>query len=368
MRLSAVSRAAGLALAADLPSVGAGNVPMLRAGATLTDRLCQALITQGINAVWVQDELSEGIEPVTLLPEDVRQQAAASARDALNSARDAFARQQPMPEQAVRELQQTAQRISELVAGTPDAALALTDLAAADAYTHRHSVNVCALGLLLANTLFRRNGWVDWDGRRRYDRVEERLAKLGLGLLVHDVGKMAVPLEVLNKPGKLDEDEWELMRQHPEAGVSLLRADSISPLVKAVVRDHHERWDGSGYPRGIEGEQINALARIAAVADVYDAVTSERPYKAAAPAHVGVKIIVDGSGTAFDPEVVEIFRRVVFPYPVGTPLRLDDEQVTGVVCRVDPDHPDTPVVRFPGQDGPVEVPVDTRARSVSVVL
>ncbi len=114
-----------------------------------------------------------------------------------------------------------------------------------DQYTHRHSVNVTALGLLLGRTIYRRHGWVDYRGKRRFDGIEARLALLGMGLLLHDVGKIAIPAAVLNKPGPLDEGEWELMRTHPDAGVALLRSETISPLVKSVVRHHHERWDAA---------------------------------------------------------------------------------------------------------------------------
>ena len=101
---------------------------------------------------------------------------------------------------------------------------------------------------------------------------------------------MAVPADVLNKPGPLDPAEWQLMRTHPEAGVALLGTSTLGPLVTAVIRDHHERMDGSGYPRGAVGDDIHPFARIAAVADVYDAITSARPYKAAALARVGVQV------------------------------------------------------------------------------
>jgi HD-GYP domain-containing protein (c-di-GMP phosphodiesterase class II) len=115
--------------------------------------------------------------------------------------------------------------------------------------------------------------------------------------------------------------------------------------VRAVVREHHERWDGKGYSEGLAGIGIHQLARIAAVADVYDAVTSERPYRPAQAPAVGVDVIVTGSGTQFDPEVVDVFRRLVFPYPVGSELRLADGS-TGVVAAVDVDEPERPLVRF----------------------
>jgi len=135
------------------------------------------------------------------------------------------------------------------------------------------------------------------------------------------------------------------MRSHPEVGAQLIGDDAYSPIIRAVVREHHERWDGTGYPQGLSGDHIHQLARIAAVADVYDAVTSERPYRGAQPPKVGVDVIVQNSGTQFDPEVVEVFRRVVFPFPVGSEVTLPGG-VVGVVADVDPDAPERPLVRF----------------------
>jgi hypothetical protein len=134
------------------------------------------------------------------------------------------------------------------------------------------------------------------------------------------------------------------MRGHPRAGVDMLRSDLISPLVKVVVRSHHERWDGGGYPDGLAGLDIHQLARVAAPADVYDAVTSERAYAPARPADVGVQIVLEGSGRAFDPDVIDVFKRVVAPYPPGTEVRLSDGR-RGVVASVPPENLERPCVR-----------------------
>jgi HD-GYP domain-containing protein (c-di-GMP phosphodiesterase class II) len=356
MRLTTVSRAVGLRLARDLPATGTGRLPLLSHGTVLSERHQRALTERGIHAVWVEDELSEGIEPVELLDETVRAETAARVRDALDTARAAFASSQRLPPSTLQDLSSIVERVAANIHSNADAALVLNDLAAADQYTHRHSVNVTALGLLLARAQFRRHGWLDYRGQRRFDRMDQRLSTLGMGLLLHDIGKMAVPAPVLNKPGPLDDGEWKLMRTHPEAGVALLGSSSTtSALVTTVIRDHHERMDGTGYPRGIAGEEIHMFARLAAVADVYDAITSARPYKAAAPPSEGVAAISTGAGSSFDAEVVETFRRVVFPYPVGTELTLADGTI-GVVAAVKPDEPHLPLVRLP--DG--ERHVDTR--------
>jgi HD-GYP domain-containing protein (c-di-GMP phosphodiesterase class II) len=168
------------------------------------------------------------------------------------------------------------------------------------------------------------------------------------------VGKLAVPAEILNKPGRLDPHEWEIMKTHPTAGLELLRSDLISPLVKVIVRSHHERWNGDGYPDGKAGEEIHELARIAAVADVYDAVTSERVYAAAKPAHVGVRIIREGRGTAFDADVVDVFSKLVAPFQPGDAVELTDGRA-GVVADVPQADLDRPVVRVVGHGRPYEL-------------
>jgi HD-GYP domain-containing protein (c-di-GMP phosphodiesterase class II) len=246
------------------------------------------------------------------------------------------------------ELKAIVELIARSIAESSAATMAVNDVAAADAYVYRHSLNVCALGLLLGHGLFERHGWVDWQGRTRRDRSRARLAQLGLGLLLHDIGKLALPPELLHKDG-LTAQEWKLVRSHPDAGLSLLPAD-ISPLVKNVVIAHHERWSGGGYPRRLKGRDIHQFARIAAVADVYDEVTSARPYREARPAHEGVRVIRAGRGKAFDPQVVDVFLSLVMPYPVGSRFVLADG-TEAVVVAVDPLDPERPRIRVPVPGG-----------------
>src|SRR3954470_13800535 len=360
MRLLPLARAQGLQLARDIPATVPGQMPLLRAGATITERYVQALGGAGIHAVWVHDELSEGIEPVDLVPPHVREEAARAVSGALSAARQDFQAHATLSPEVVREMSEIVEKLVAAIAAHGETALVLSDLAAADAYTHQHSIDVCALGILLARTLFAREGWQDYKGRHRLDGVERRLHQLGLGLLLHDIGKLAVPAEIINKPGALDDHELALMRTHPDAGAEMLDTNAYSPLIRAIVREHHERWDGQGYPQGLSGRAIHQLARIAAVADVYDAVTSERPYRPARPPHVGVQIIVEGAGTAFDAEVVDVFRRLVLPFPVGSEISLADG-ATGVVSDVQPGAPYQPLVRFPDGERTVDMAVERLA-------
>ena len=360
MRLIAVNRLQeGMVLGRDVSTGHLGAVPLLRRGTAVRTSYLNRLADAGIHAVWIDDELGRGIEPMAPLSAEKREAVQTATARAFGEATAAIARGGALPERALREVQDVAARIAIDLAACPTAALALQDLAVADAYTHRHSVQVTIVGILVAAHHFRRHGWTDARGRTRHDRIEERLAALGFGLLVHDIGKLAIPADILNKRGPLTAEEWEVVRQHPLTGVSLLPPSTTSALALEVVRSHHERWDGRGYPDGRSHEGIHPFARIAAVADVYDAVTSERPYRGAAPPWTGVRTVLEGSGTAFDPDVVTSFRAVVMPFPVGYRLDLPDGRV-GHVVEVDPAQPDAPVVRISAPGGVTEERVDLR--------
>ncbi|MDA0140056.1 HD-GYP domain-containing protein [Solirubrobacter deserti] len=350
----------GVELARDVIAGPPGTAPLLRAGVTLSSRYADLLPKAGVGSVWIEDELGADIDIAEPLTPETRAKVHKATAGALSAANTALRSGSGMPREVVESLGEVADSMVNDLLDCPEAALALDDLNAFDDYTHKHSVQVTLLGLLIARRAWQTDGWTDFRGRRRYDRLEERLRKLGVGLLVHDVGKLAVPPEILNKPGRLTDAEMDIMRTHTATGVELLRPADLSPLSLSVVRDHHERIDGSGYPDGIFGAQVQEFPRIAAIADVYDAVTSERVYKPAAPPHVGVRVIREGSGTQFCPSVVAHFRAVVMPYPVGHEIVLPDGRA-GVVSHVSLEDPDSPTVRVVGSTGVEELVVDMTA-------
>src|SRR3954452_18954972 len=179
-----ISRAAGFLLARDIPAPDPKQMPLLRSGAKITERYARALADQGVRTVWVDDALAEGIEPVDLVPPQVREKAAQTVTSALNGARDAFSSRQTLSPAVMSELSRIVDQIAAAVAGHTSAALVLTDLMAADAYTHQHSIDVCALGLLIGKELFSRSGWEADRGRVRVDAVDLRPRVLGLGPLL----------------------------------------------------------------------------------------------------------------------------------------------------------------------------------------
>jgi len=188
---------------------------------------------------------------------------------------------------------------------------------AKDHYTQGHCVRVADLSCAIAQACGIEGQALFW---------------FRVGALLHDVGKLVVPSEVLNKPGKLDENEWKLMRSHPSAGVDMLAGIDFPGDVRPIIESHHERWDGRGYPHALAGENIPLPARILAVADVYDALTSVRSYKKALSHEAALEIIRNDSGTAFDPAVVVKFEEIMrdgpapaIPVDFGRPVEWSPE-------------------------------------------
>ena len=208
------------------------------------------------------------------------------------------------------------EEISDSVMRHPNALISLARLKHADEYTYMHSVAVCALMIALA---------------RQLGLGEGAVREAGLAGLLHDVGKMAIDQDVLNKPGKLSDAEFSAVRRHPEAGGKILLAGKqVSALVLDVCLHHHEKVDGSGYPHGLQGEQISLFARMGAVCDVYDAITSNRPYKQGWDPAESIRKMAEWKGH-FDEEVFQAFVKTVGIYPVGALVRLESGRLAVVL-------------------------------------
>jgi HD-GYP domain-containing protein (c-di-GMP phosphodiesterase class II) len=166
---------------------------------------------------------------------------------------------------------------------------------ARDAYTGKHAERVTAYGLELVRVI---------------GGPLMGTPQLEFGFLLHDVGKVAIPDAILYKPARLNEKERALMAQHPVIGAQIVRGIEFLAQAAQVVRHHHERWDGTGYPDGLAGEDIPLAARAFAVADVLDALTTDRPYRPASPLSEAREMINAGSGTHFDPAVIDAFNAI----------------------------------------------------------
>lgn len=206
--------------------------------------------------------------------------------------------------------------IASSVLRNPNALISLARLKNADEYTYMHSVAVCALMIALA---------------RQLGLAEAQVRDAGMAGLLHDIGKMMIPDAILNKPGKLTDNEFSTVRSHPEAGNKiLLGSENISAMVLDVCLHHHEKVDGSGYPHRLKGDEISLFAKMGAVCDVYDAITSDRPYKRGWDPAESIRKMAEWCKGHFDEAVFKAFVKSVGIYPTGSLVRLESGRL-GVV-------------------------------------
>lgn len=204
--------------------------------------------------------------------------------------------------------QQLVEDITSSITRNPGALISLARLKTADDYTYMHSVAVCAMMIALAKQL-------------GLDEKETRLC--GVSGLMHDLGKVSMPMDILNKPGKLTDDEFTVIRGHPLEGYKLLlNARDTPEMVLDVCLHHHEKIDGTGYPYGLTGNQISLHAKMGAICDVYDAITSNRPYKNGWDPAESIQKMAQWSTGHFDPTIFQAFVKSIGIYPVGSLVRM----------------------------------------------
>lgn len=229
-------------------------------------------------------------------------------------------------EQAV----QVVEQMTSSIFRNKDAMLSLTRLRAKDDYTFRHSVSVCTLLVSFARTL-------------ELDR--STIQAIGVGALLHDVGKMKVPDRVLNKPGKLTDDEFNIMKGHANHSRVLLEdTRGMTQIGIDVAAQHHERFDGSGYPLGLKHDGISLYGQMAAIVDVYDAITADRCYHKGMETSLALRKLLEWSKFHFNEKLVHAFVRSVGVYPVGILVKLESE-LLGVVYEQHEKNLLTPKIR-----------------------
>lgn len=272
---------------------------------SVTDLLMEAEIVQHVNATG----------PVSM-SEELRRAAmiCSKAKKAVVSMFREVRMGNAISAEAAGEL---VEEISSSVLRNPNALISLARLKTADDYTYMHSVAVCALMVSLA---------------RQLGLDENEVREAGMAGLLHDLGKALMPMEVLNKPGKLTDDEFRIIKSHPVEGHRLLvEGKTCSDIVLDVCLHHHEKIDGSGYPDRLGGDSISLFAKMGAVCDVYDAITSNRPYKAGWCPAESIRKMAEWSKGHFDERVFQAFIKSIGIYPVGSLVMLSSSRLAVVV-------------------------------------
>ena len=307
---------------------------LLTKGAELIDRLIPSLKKYNVSTVYIEDEVSEGIEIVEAIPEALRIEALNTITEGFQGLMDVSSSNlQGMMKssRAIRSFQKVYKDILDSLTSNQNALNLLATTKVHENYVFNHSLNVSiyACQLALENGLPLKN-------------IEE----IGLGAMLHDLGLVHVPLEILNKPGALTKEEYSLVQTHSIKGFEILRKIHEIPLpVSHCALQHHERIDGTGYPRGLQGDEIHKYAKIISVCDVFDAVTNPRSFRAAIMPHKGLEILYAGSGTQFDTHQVNLFKNCIAIYPPGLTVTLNDGR-TGIVTKYNYQAAGRPEIRI----------------------
>ena len=223
------------------------------------------------------------------------------------------------------------EKMANSILRNKDALLSLCRIKNKDDYTFLHSVSVGALLISFAHAL---------------DFNHEVIKQLGVGGMLHDIGKTKVPNEILNKPGALTEEEFVIMKSHVVHGCSILRkSPGIAQVSFDVASQHHERFDGSGYPLGLKNSEMSVYGQMAAIVDVYDAITADRCYHKGMEPTVAVRKMFEWSKFHFNPKLLRTFIRTVGIYPVGTLVMLESGKI-GVVIEQNETDMTSPLVRI----------------------
>jgi len=296
---------------------------LLSQGIELTECYIEQLRKRGINEVYLEDEFSRGIEVHDVIKEETRNEAVVLVKKIMTG----FSFAETIDVENVKVI---VNKIVDELLQNDDILYNLTEIKTVDDYTFEHSVNVCILSLITGIGLGFDTG---------------RLRELGIGAILHDIGKLCIPRELLTKPSQLTENEFKEIKKHTVLGYELLKKTGKLDLVSSYIAlGHHERYDGSGYPLHLKKDSIQIYSRIVAVADVYDALTSDRVYRKKLRPNEVYDYITSSGINHFDSNVVRSFVKYVTVYPVGTGVLLNTGE-RAIVVRDNRLMPTRPLVR-----------------------
>ena len=280
---------------------------MLSQGQVIRESYIDKIHRLGYSGVYVSDSLSDDIVIESIISDELKISAVGAVKDVFITT---GVNDRQINELVMENTKQVVYDLVDELINNRNLMVNMVDLKVFDNYTFYHSVNVSVLSIIVGISM-------------GYPR--SALYKLGLGALLHDIGKIFIDKAILDKEGPLTEDEFAEIKKHPSLGYEyLIKHYDIPARSYLGALHHHERYDGSGYPYSLRGDNISEIGRIIAVADVYDALTSDRPYRKALLPSDAMEYIMGGSDTMFDPRFVQKFIRKVAAFPLGTIVRLSD--------------------------------------------
>lgn len=313
------------------PIYDSRGILLLNSGIEIKKEYIHYLQKLSIPAVYIVDNIIPDVEIEDVILDETRQKAKRLISDiALETGRQS-GKSIPRLVYAHKGIKNVLSEIIDQLLANQNLIVNLSDIRTADSYTFAHSVNVAVMAVLTGISL---------------QIPRSRLPYIGMGALLHDLGKVRIPTSILNKKGKLTPEEFEEIKKHPRFGYEMFKAQQgyVDTASALIIYQHHERMNGSGYPEKLKGEQIHTFARICAVVDVYDALVADRPYRAALLPHIAFQIL-ESAGEEFDPNILHNFFQHIAAYPIGTFVGLSNGLV-GIVVYNKAGFPLRPKVRI----------------------
>lgn len=316
---------------------------LLKKGVTLNNKLLEKIKNNGIYSIYVDNDFDvEDLEDI--IKPELRLQAINAVRNTFknfqrffqyfnNYNKNDFKLKEIKKEnhEYITTLVKISEDIIKEIISNKNVLISLVDIKNMDTYTYQHCINVAVLSLVLGVEL---------------NLNKNELKSLCLGAILHDIGKIFIPPKILNKEDKLTEEEYEIVKTHTIKGFDYLKDYyDIPPTARIIALQHHEQVDGKGYPKGLKGDDIYKLSKIVAITDVYDALTSDRPFRKAFSPNEAIEYIMANGNIKFDYEFVRKFVQKIIPYPVGTLVKLSNGEI-GIVKRINEDFILRPVIEI----------------------
>lgn len=300
---------------------------LLKKGVILKDSLIKHLKNRGVYSVYIDDGFSnEELEDV--IKPELRTKAITSVKDTFSHFDEynkcIFENKNTKKLNALNKeknekldnIKNVSSEIINDILSQKDNIINLIDIKSYDSYTYQHCINVAVLSMVLGVEL---------------KLSREELNNLCLGAMLHDIGKTLTPKKILLKNGKLNKDEFEIIKKHSLRGYEYLKDCSTIPgSARIIALQHHEKIDGSGYPNGLDGNDIYKLSKIVSIVDVYDALTSNRPYRKAMSPNEALEYLYGNGNRHFDYDMIKIFANKIIPYPVGSLVKLSNGEIAAV--------------------------------------
>ena len=296
---------------------------LLKEGAILTQDSIKKLSKFNISGIYIDNGIKNSI-----LDEDLRKESVLSIRGIFDLCEKNHT---ILSGNAINQIENISEKLVKNIYNNKEISVSILDLQTYDLNTYLHSVSVAIISIAIGTALC---------------LSKSELCKLGVCALLHDIGKTVIPIEIINKPAKLTKEEFEVIKTHAKLGGEyVMNYECISNGVYMGIVSHHEKYDGTGYPNSLKSNEIPLFSRIISVADVYDALTGNRPYRNPVKPLEAIEYIMAGVGSSFDYKIVKAFLQKIEPYPAGTYVKLSDKR-RAIVIRGNRENPLRPVIKI----------------------